>query len=80
MVGDAKGLDLTVRSYCEVHRHPYQMFTADWDTHGKAAGPIRNKEMLESGVDLLVAFPGGKGTNNCVQQAVVLSIPVLKVC
>lgn len=37
-------------------------YKADWDTHGKAAGPIRNREMLdteiEKGEDILViAFP-----------------------
>jgi YspA, cpYpsA-related SLOG family len=45
-------------------------FPANWDKHGRAAGPIRNKQMLVEGKpDLVVAFPGGKGTQNMVRQA-----------
>lgn len=50
---------------------------ADWKTHGKAAGPIRNKAMLsEPGVRQLVAFKGGNGTWNCIQTAKRLGIDV----
>lgn len=31
---------------------------ADWDKHGKAAGPIRNKEMAELGDSLLLIWDG----------------------
>ena len=37
-------------------------FPADWNKHGKAAGHIRNQQMLDSGVDIAVQFPGGRGT------------------
>lgn len=43
---------------------------ADWSKHGKAAGPIRNEEIL---VDFrpkrLVSFPGGRGTADMVARA-----------
>ena len=42
---------------------------ADWDKHGKAAGPIRNGRMLEWKPDMVVAFAGGAGTANMVKQA-----------
>lgn len=61
--GGAKGADdladqWAVVNWCKIHE-----FKADWDKHGKAAGYIRNKQMLEEGQpDLVIAFPGGKGT------------------
>ncbi|MEV5942706.1 SLOG family protein [Streptomyces sp. NPDC051994] len=29
---------------------------ADWDKHGKAAGPIRNRRMVRARIDLVLAF------------------------
>lgn len=42
---------------------------AEWTKHGKAAGPIRNAEMLAHSPDLIVAFPGGRGTADMVRKA-----------
>jgi len=43
---------------------------ANWQKHGRAAGPIRNQEMIDVGKpDLLVAFPGGRGTADMVRRA-----------
>lgn len=53
---------------CE--RHP-----ADWSM-GRAAGPIRNQEMVDAGADLLIAFSGGKGTADMVKRAEKAGIPV----
>lgn len=45
-------------------------FPADWDRHGRAAGPIRNGTMLrEEPPDLVVHFPGGNGTADMVTKA-----------
>lgn len=52
---------------------------ADWDTHGNAAGPIRNKEMVALGAHYLVAFAGGSGTKNCRRLALAAHIPVIDV-
>ena len=56
-------------------------FPALWKTDGgKAAGPRRNRRMLTEGKpDLVVAFPGGKGTANCVAIARELGIEVLTI-
>lgn len=55
-------------------------FKADWDKHGKAAGPIRNQEMLDRGrPDLVLAFPGGRGTEDMVKRAEAAGIPVRRV-
>jgi len=56
-------------------------FPADWDKHGKAAGPIRNTEMIEDGrPDVVIAFtydlPSSKGTADTVKKAKKAHIPV----
>src|SRR5216684_4086692 len=48
---------------------------ADWETHGRAAGPIRNEKMLTWKPDLVVAFPGGVGTADMVRRAEVRAPP-----
>lgn len=52
---------------------------ADWDRHGKAAGPIRNQEMVDLGADVCLAFPFGvsRGTRDCARRAEHACIPVL---
>jgi len=44
-----------------------QQFPANWNEHGRAAGPIRNQEMAGAG-DILFAFPGGAGTTNMISN------------
>src|SRR6478735_4722343 len=47
---------------------------AEWDKHGRAAGPIRNKKMLDMAPDLVIAFHedirNSKGTKNMLDIAV----------
>lgn len=52
---------------------------ADWNTHGKAAGPIRNQEMVDAGADVCIAFLMGdsRGTRDCMRRARAAGIPVL---
>lgn len=56
-------------------------YPADWAKHGKVAGPIRNKQMIESGADLVVAFPlfDSRGTKNTIDLAEAAGIEVRKV-
>lgn len=55
-------------------------FAADWHTHGKAAGPIRNQRMLDEGKpDFVIAFPGGKGTADMMRRAEAAGVPVTRV-
>lgn len=49
---------------------------ADWRMHGKAAGPIRNQQMVDSGLDLLIVFPGGRGTADMTRRAISAGIPI----
>lgn len=57
--GEARGADRLAGVYGKDRGIPVHKFPADWDTHGKAAGPIRNKQMLVEGKpDLCIAFLG----------------------
>lgn len=70
--GEAPGADTLAREWAEQHRIPVLMFPAEWKIHGKAAGPIRNAQMLREGKpDLVVAFPtpASRGTWHMVRIA-----------
>jgi len=57
-----------------------QTFHADWNKHGKAAGPIRNQQMIDEGKpDLVLAFPGGRGTADMVRRAKKAGVPVREI-
>ena len=60
--GGARGADSYGEYWAMVWDYPVARFPADWDAHGKAAGHIRNQQMLDSGIDLAIQFPGGRGT------------------
>jgi hypothetical protein len=78
--GGAKGADRLAEKYAGDWNIPILVFEADWETYGKRAGYFRNKQMLDEGnPDLVVAFPGGKGTSMMVQIAEAAGVPVLKV-
>jgi hypothetical protein len=53
-----------------------EVHVAQWAKYGKAAGPLRNQEMLDSGIDLVVAFPGGRGTADMVERARLAGVPI----
>jgi hypothetical protein len=55
-------------------------FPADWKAHGRKAGPIRNQRMIDEGKpDLVVAFPGGRGTADMVKRAKAAGLEVIEV-
>lgn len=58
---------------------PFETVRADWTTHGKAAGPIRNNKMAEMKPDCVVAFKGGNGTADMVRKAKSRDIEVMEI-
>ncbi|MFO8238205.1 MAG: SLOG family protein [Prochlorococcaceae cyanobacterium] len=81
--GGARGADRAIGRAARQLGWPVAVLPADWHRHGRAAGPIRNRELLELAISravalssaaapvsvLVVAFPGGAGTASLVQQA-----------
>lgn len=68
--GAAKGADTLAGAWAKRHGVPTLEFAADWQRHGRSAGPVRNRQMLDIGKpDLVVAFAGQRGTTNMIEQA-----------
>lgn len=45
-------------------------FEADWENQGRFAGPARNQRMIDEGKpDVVIAFPGGRGTADMCRKA-----------
>lgn len=65
--GGATGADALGEQYARERGWPVKRFPADWDL-GKRAGPLRNAQMVAYATHL-VAFPGGRGTADCIKQA-----------
>ncbi len=78
--GGAKGIDEVGKHYALANQLPFTLFEADWTTHGKAAGPIRNKQMAEYGDALLLIWDGeSRGSKNMKEQMLKLGKPVYEV-
>lgn len=78
--GGANGADWLAAKWAKHNRKPCAQFNAHWETLGKAAGPIRNQWMIEFGQpELVVAFGGGRGTQNMIDTASKAGIEVVTV-
>jgi hypothetical protein len=78
--GGAKGADALAKAWAKKNNVECIEFRADWDTYGKAAGFLRNVEMLEVGQpDLVIGFPGSTGTAMMCKIASAAGVEVRKV-
>lgn len=79
--GTATGIDQSGEILANsVWHKPIKRFPADWDTHGKAAGPIRNKQMAEYADALLLIWDGeSRGSRNMKETMLKLNKPVYEV-
>ena len=78
--GGAQGADTAAHHWAAFKRVPVRVFHADWGQFGSGAGPIRNSKMLAEGKpEMVLAFPGGRGTANMVKQARSAGVSVCEV-
>lgn len=78
--GGAQGMDASGEHFAERNKFPVKLFPADWDKHGRAAGPIRNKQMAEYADALLLIWDGSsKGSKNMKETMLKLGKPVYEV-
>ena len=73
--GMCSGVDECGEYFAHTMNLPVVGFPADCKTHGKAAGPIRNREMAEY-ADAVALFPGGRGTQSMEKAARTAGIRV----
>lgn len=75
--GAAPGADTLAEKWALEMEVPVFGFPADWKKHKRAAGPIRNKRMIDEGKPhMVIAFPGSDGTENMMRQARLAGIAI----
>lgn len=78
--GGATGADSLASRWATDMSIPVKVYPANWDEHGKAAGLIRNEQMLREGKpDVVIAFAGGRGTAHMVSIAKNAGVKVVQV-
>jgi hypothetical protein len=78
--GGAKGVDSLAERFADENELKKKIYKADWSKYGRAAGPIRNQQIVDN-ANAMIAFAtkDSKGTKNSVKLAVKKGIPVLVV-
>lgn len=79
--GGCKGADELAKDWAISNNIEHKEYTADWNKFGPRAGPIRNAQMLDDNTDieLVIAFPGGRGTLDMITKARTKNIKVIEV-
>lgn len=73
--GKAQGADTLAGRWATSRSIPIKEFPADWSNLDKAAGPIRNAQMIREGKpELVIAFKGGPGTADMIRKAIIANI------
>lgn len=72
--GGCRGVDRLSGKIASDLGFAVRVFHADWDQYGPAAGPMRNRLMLNQNPDLVIAFhhdiEKSSGTKDCYKEAV----------
>lgn len=78
--GEARGADTLAKDWALRNKVMTLSFPANWKQYGKSAGYRRNTQMLEEGKpDIVIAFPGGRGTEMMCEIAETAGITVRRV-
>lgn len=68
--GACRGADKLGEQWAKMRSIPVKQFPADWDKHGAAAGPIRNRRMAAYAEALVAVWDGeSTGTDNMIHEA-----------
>lgn len=77
--GGADGVDRQAAAIWASKGLPTESHPAVWAVHGKAAGPLRNQEMVDLGAERCIGFVRGlaRGTLDCLGRADRAGIPTV---
>lgn len=68
--GGAQGVDELGNQWASAHKLPVTTFLADWDKHGKRAGPLRNEAMAQYAEAAIIVWDGiSRGTADMIVRA-----------
>lgn len=74
--GMATGIDRLGEQWARANNIPVKEMPADWNRHGRAAGPIRNREMAKYTDAAVVIWDGkSRGTRNMINEMIRLNKP-----
>ena len=76
--GAALGADSLAGEWARARGIKETPVPADWNRYGRAAGMWRNMQMLDMKPDVVIAFPGGKGTQNMIDIAENANVRVMR--
>lgn len=74
--GGANGADTLAGEWARAHSVTETVFEAAWREYGKSAGFKRNVQIVANEPDLVIAFPGGKGTAHMRSLTVQAGLPL----
>lgn len=79
--GCATGVDSEAMIWAQtMPNRKHAPYEADWHCHGRSAGPVRNQRMIDEGrPDLVIAFPGGKGTADMMRRAKAAGLEIIRI-
>lgn len=76
---ELRGADRWAQEWAQWNEVPYIGIPAQWGRFGKSAGPRRNAYMAKLPPQLVIAFPGGAGTANMIDEARLQGIEVREI-
>lgn len=78
--GEADGVDASAKRYAIAYKLPHEDYKADWSTHGRIAGPLRNEQMAKVGDALLLIWDGKSPGSASMRRAMeALNKPIYEV-
>jgi hypothetical protein len=78
--GGASGADRLAALWAHDRHATCRTYPAEWSKYGRWAGPRRNQIMLEDFLpQMVIAFPGGKGTADMIRRATEAGVPVIEI-